>query len=127
MNWPDLTIFAGVFICLAGGVLTLREVGRRQWWAREQPRRRSANYVEGVGVVASQAVLFGGMPVTWFGNIAGHIINKTPPANLWLSLLSGAAVFLVFGVQLGRLAMRWQVRRLLVELDTESGEIRSRS
>jgi hypothetical protein len=127
MGLADLTVLAGLLIVLAGVVLTLRQVGRRLWWAREQPRRRSASYVEGIGVVASQAVLFGGMAVMLFGNIAGHISDKTMPTNLRLSLLSGTAVLLLFGVQLGRLLMRWQVRRLLAELDTENGEVTPRS
>jgi hypothetical protein len=123
MSLADWTIGAGFLICLAGAVLTIRQVGRRLWWAREQPRQRSAKYVEGIADVTSQAVLWGGMTMTQFGNIAGHINDKTPLANPWLSPISGAAVLLVFGVQLGRLLMRWQVQRLLADLDMASGEI----
>src|SRR5258708_40287116 len=127
MGWADLTLLAGVFICLAGLVLMLRQAGRGVWWAREQPRQTSARHVEGIGVFVNQTVFFGGMALTMFGNIARHISDRTLPAKLWLSLLSGAAVLLAFGVQLGRLLIRWQVQRLLAELDAESVEITPRS
>jgi hypothetical protein len=37
------------------------------------------------------------------------------------------AVVVLFSFQLGRLAMRWQVQRLLNELETDSGEIELRA
>ena len=44
-----------------------------------------------------------------------------------LSFIGGVAVVVLFGFQLGRLAMRWQVQRLLNELETDSGEIELRA
>ena len=122
MGWPDLMLWAGVIIGLAGAALMLLEAKRKLWPARELPQPKSARYVEGIGVLASQAVIFGGMATMQFGTIAGHISDNTRPANLGLSFIGGVAVVLLFGFQLGRLAMRWQLQRLLTELDAESGE-----
>lgn len=121
MGWPDLMLSAGLIIGLAGATLMLREAKRKLWPARELPQPKSARYVEGIGVLASQAVVFGGMATMQFGSIAGHISDNTRPANLGLSFVGGVAVVLLFGFQLGRLAMRWQLQRLLTELDAESG------
>jgi hypothetical protein len=123
VGWPDWMLSAGLLIGLAGAALTLREVKRKLWPAHEQPQPRSARYVEGIGVLVSQAVIFGGMATMQFGTIAEHISNNSRPANLGLSLIGSAAIVLLFGFQLGRLAMRWQVQRLLAELDAESGGI----
>lgn len=121
MGWPELMIFGGVFTGLAGLVLTIHQVLRRQS-GREQPRPRSAHYVEEIGVLVCQTLVFGGMALTTLGNIAAHIRDKTLPTNLWLSFLGGMGALLLFGVQSGRLLMRWQVGRLLAEFDAGNGE-----
>ena len=113
MDWPDWTISAGLLTGFAGAALTVREVARRLWQAGEQPQPRSARYIEGIAVLLSQALVLGGMALIQFGNLAGHISNNTRPAHLWLSFISGAGIVLLFGFALGRLAMRWQVQRLL--------------
>jgi hypothetical protein len=125
MGWTDLALLGGLCLCLAGVVLTLRQLGR--WWTREQPRGMSRRRLEGVADLAGPTALFGGIAMMQFGNVAEHVSERTLPADLWFSLLSGAAVLLVFGVHLGRLMMRWQLRRLGAVVDTESGEVTSRS
>jgi hypothetical protein len=106
MGWPDWLLSAGLLVGVAGAALTFREVQRRLWPAREPPQPKSARYVEGVGVLVSQAMIFGGMALIQFGSVAGHINDNTRPANLGLSFVGSAAVVLLFGVQLGRLALR---------------------
>jgi hypothetical protein len=44
-----------------------------------------------------------------------------------LPFIGGVAVVVLFSFQLGRLAMRWQVQRLLNEFETDSGEIELRA
>jgi hypothetical protein len=122
MHWPDWMLSAGLLIVLAGAALTLREVKRKLRSTHEQPQPRSARYVEGIGVLVSQAVVFGGMAMIQLGHIAGHISGNTPPANLGLFFMGSAAIVFLFAFQLGRLAMRWQVQRLLTEFDTDGGE-----
>ena len=58
-----------------------REAKRRLWRARELPQPRSARYVEGVGVLISQAMIFGGMATMQVGSIAGHISDNIRPAK----------------------------------------------
>ncbi|HEY1630760.1 MAG TPA: hypothetical protein VGF56_05560 [Rhizomicrobium sp.] len=105
-----MTILAGLPVTVAGAVLTVRQVARRM---RETIRERSARQVEEIADVASQAILFGGVATVLFGNIAQHIGDRRPPSVPWLSLISMTSIVLVFGVQLGRLLMRWQMRRVL--------------
>jgi len=126
LGWPDWILFAGLLVGLAGAALMFREVKRRFWAGQNRPQPRSARYVEGIGVLVSQAMIFGAMATMQFGSIAGHISDHTPPANLKLSLLGGVSVVLLFGFQVGRLAMRWQVHRLLAEFDEQSGEFKFR-
>jgi hypothetical protein len=114
-----MTLTAGLIVVLAGIVLMVRQVGRRRWWTRPPARPRSARYVEGVGDLASQAVVFGGGVLIQFGTVAGHISEKTLPANLWLSLVGTTIWFVMFGVVVGRLLMRWQLRSLVAAIDSE--------
>lgn len=117
MGWTDLTLFAGLFICLAGVVMTVRQAGRR--WRAQQPRVRSTNYLEGIGDLSGPATIFGGIAMMQLGSLAEHLHEGTWPPNLRLSLVSSGVVLLVLGIQLGHLLMRWQLRRLLAGLDTE--------
>ncbi len=120
MYWTDLTLLnAGIIMCLAGIVLMVRQVGRRHWWTGQPARLRSARYVEAIGDLASQAVVFGGVALIQFGNVAEHIREKTLPANLWLSVVGSTLWFVMFGVVVGRLLMRWQLRSLLAAIDAE--------
>lgn len=120
MRWTELTLAAGLVLGLAGIVLTVRQVSRRNWGARQSDRPRTAWYVEGIGDLAIQALLVGALALMQFSNVAGHIAERTLPANLWLSFVSSAMILILFGVLLGRLLMRWQLRRLLAEIDAES-------
>ena len=122
MHWAEVTILAGLLIALAGAALTVRQVARRM---RETVRARVTGQVEGIADIASQAVLFGGVALVLFGNAAQHIGNDTPPTVPWLSLTSSTAIVLIFGFHLGRLVMRWQVRRLMAA--PEKGEVTARS
>jgi hypothetical protein len=124
MRWTDLTLFGGLVIGLAGVVLTVRQAGRR-WWARAQPRRRSTSHLEEIADLAGPTTIFGGITMMQLGNVIEHV--RTLPPNVRFSLLAGAVVLLVLGLHLGRLVMRWQLRRLLAALDAESGEFTPRS
>jgi hypothetical protein len=126
MRWTDLTLFGGLVICLAGVVMTVRQAGRR-WRAREQPRGRSTSYLEGIDDLSGPTTVFGGIAMMQLGSLAEHLHEGTLPPNLRLSLLSSAVVLLVLGIHLGRLLMRWQLRRLLAGLDSGSNEITPRS
>jgi hypothetical protein len=120
LHGGEITIVAGLLIGLAGLGLTFRQVGRRFWGSREQARPRSAKYVEGVGDLASPAVLWGGMILIQFGNLAAHVNDGAFPGNLSLSLVSSASGIFAFGLLLGRLHMRWQLRSLLAQFDEEA-------
>jgi hypothetical protein len=114
-----MTLNAGLIMGLAGIVLMVRQVGRRHWWTGQAARLRSARYVEGIGDLASQAVLFGSVALIQFGNVADHMREKTLPASLWLSFVGSTIWFVMFGVAVGRVLMRWQLRSLLAAIDAE--------
>jgi hypothetical protein len=119
MRWTDLTLIAGLLICLTGFVLMLRQAGQ---WARERAREKSTGHLGVFGDAVSLAALFGGIALMQLGNVAEHISDQTLPADLWLSLVSGSLVLVVFGAQLGRLAMRLEMRRLGAARDPQSSE-----
>ena len=123
MRWPDMMLTAGLITGLVGIVLTARQVkGRRYSWSRKSSLPRSAWYVESVGDLASQAVLVGALVLMQFGTIARHIEERTLPSNPWLSLAGSTAILVLFGVMLGRLLMRWQLRGLVAAIDAGSGD-----
>jgi hypothetical protein len=119
MGWPDLLLFGGLIVGLVGAALSVRELKGRFWPTHEGPVPRSARYLEGIGVLVSQAMIFGGLAMLQFGSIATHISDNKRPADLGLSFAGAASAAFLLGASLGRLAMRWQVQRLLNELDTE--------
>jgi uncharacterized membrane protein YdcZ (DUF606 family) len=111
MDWAEMTLFTLLSCIFVGGVLMVRAAAR----ARKRAREGTPTYVEGIGFLAGQAVVFGGIAVAPFGNFAERASDGKLPANLWPSLLGGALGFLAFGITLGRLLMRRQMQRLLAE------------
>ena len=122
MSWADLMLTAGLVVGLAGIVLLIRQVGRRRSWTRASSRPRSAWYVEGVGDLACQALLVGGLVLMQLGTLARHIVERTLPTNLGLSVVASTAILVLFGIAVGRLSMRWQLRSLLAEIDAEGAQ-----
>jgi hypothetical protein len=116
-----MLLFVGIFMCLAGAVLIVR-LSMRQ--GRQRAQKGTARYLEGTGDLAVQLLVFGGLAAMLFGNIGEHMRERTLPEHPWLSLLGGAAILLLLGIQLGRLHMRWRVQPFMAEPDTET-EVRS--
>lgn len=120
MPWTDITIATGLLIAATGAPLTIYESYRR-WAPREQGRPSGAGRLEGIKELASRAACFGGVAMTQFGSVAGHLTEGTLPAHLWLSIVSLAAGVLTFGIALGRLHMRWQLSSLRTVPGTTNG------
>ena len=123
MRWTELTLLIGLLICIAAPILLVR---RRLSWVREHPGQFSKR-LESLDEIAIQALPFGGILLMQFANLVDHVREETLPQNIWLSIGSGALMLLVFGMQLGRLLMRWQLRRLGDLLDTKSGVVHDNS
>lgn len=124
MYWADAVLVAGSSITIAGFVLTLFQAKQK---ARERARGASARRLESIGEIASLATTLGGVALVLFADAAKHLSERTLPPNPWLALDAGVALVLVFGIHLGRLHMRWQLRRLRIVLDTEDGNVTTRS
>ena len=127
MDWTDVTSWTGFLVVLVGIAMTIFLIVRRLRWMRNRPPGTSARRLEGSLEIAAQAVLFGGMALMNFGSFAGHVTAGALPRHLWLTLAGGAAMLVLFGVHLGRLLMRWQLRQLGDTLDTRSGEFATRA
>lgn len=126
MPWTDVTITAGLLLGLVGCVLVVYHA-RRRWWPSGRIRDSSLSRIESIAELASQSACFGGIAIVQFGNVAEHLSEGTIPVHLWPSVVSIAAGFLLFGISLGRLHVRWQLRLLRAVLDTESGKLMPRS
>lgn len=124
MHSANMFLDAGLLIGLAGIALAVRQVRRR---LRESVSARLARKVEEIADIGCVTVIFGAMVVMQFGSIALHISDQTPPSVPWFTLLSSLSIVLLFGFSLGRLVMRWQVRRLLTPPAIENGELTSRA
>jgi hypothetical protein len=120
----ELTLLAGLLICLGGVVLMVRQARRQRSWSREQPPGRTR--LEGIHDLSGTAMIAGGISIMHLSSVAEHVNERTLPAHPWLSFFSGTIVLLAFGIQMGRLLMRWQLSRLQAVLDTESGEFTPR-
>ena len=123
MQWPDILLLIGMFVCLAGAFLAVPLIRRQLGWIREHPRR-SSKRLESMSEIAIPAVPLAGILLLQFANLADHVREETLPQNIWLTIGSGSGLLLIFGMQLGRLLMRWQLQHLGGLLDTKSGVVR---
>lgn len=110
MHLGEAILTAGLLIGLCGAVLTVRQVGRRM---REFSRQHYMRQVEEMADLACQVLLFGGMALLQIGSVIDHM-SRNATSIPWFTVLSGMGMVLLFGFQLGRLFMRWQVRKILM-------------
>ncbi len=113
----------GILTSLSAFVLTLRFVRDRQGLARERGRK----YFPGIGEVAAQAAFSGGILLMTAANPIALGGLGMLPAIFSLPLTLVAILILLFGVQLGRLLMRYQLGRLGAAIDTTTGEVLTRT
>lgn len=113
----------GILTSLSAFVLTSRFVRDRQGLARERGRK----YFPGIGEVAAQAAFSGGILLMTAANPIALGGLGMLPAIFSLPLILVAILILLFGVQLGRLLMRYQLGRLGAAIDTTTGEVLTRT
>ena len=119
MHWPYVAFASGTIIALGAALVKMLLARRRYISARESGK----TVVEGMDEMACQSGLFVGLLL-----IAAADLNTVATLRADRSTLVGSTAFaalliLCFGVQLGRLLMRYQLHRLRAVLDTVSGEV----
>lgn len=119
MSWIYLIFLSGLLVCLGAGTIFLLLANRRTKLARDQRTR----YFQSVAEIACQSAFSGGLLL-----IAGVDFTvlgslSRPPADLTLPLILLLTLILLFGIQLGRLLIRYQLGRLGTLLNTVTGEI----
>jgi hypothetical protein len=119
MRWPYLAIASGILICLGAGLLSLLLASRRQRLARG----RGAKLFEGLDEIASQAAFAGGLLLMGVANLSALASVGVSPERHTALVATATILVLLLGVQLGRLLMRYQLRRLRGLLDTVTGEV----
>jgi hypothetical protein len=90
-------------------------------------RERGTRQIEGIGEIAVHTALFGGILIVMTANLNTVATLATDSLMLTLAIASAALVVLFFGVQLGRLLMRYQLHRLGGVLNTVTGEVMTQS
>jgi hypothetical protein len=119
VRWPYVEIASSILICLGGGLLTVFLASRRERF----DRYTGTKHVQGLGEIASQAAFSGGLLLMVVSDLG--VLARVPmsSASRTVLVVSAAILVLLFGVQLGRLLMRYQLRRLHALLDTVTGEV----
>ena len=123
MHWPYLAIIFGTLIGLGSIVLKGFLASRRQRLVSERGTRQ----IEGIGEVASQAAISGSMLLVAAASFSVVATLEGEAATLTFSIICAVILVLLFGVQLGRLLMRYQLRRLRALVDTVTGEVVTKS
>ena len=123
MHWPYLAIIFGTLIGLGSIVLKGFLASRRQRLASARGTRQ----IEGIGEVASQAAISGSMLLVAAASFSVVATLEREAATLTFSIICAVILVLLFGVQLGRLLMRYQLRRLRALVDTVTGEVVTKS
>lgn len=123
MYWRYVAFSLGSLTSLGALILTMRFARDRRRLAREEGRK----YFQGIGEIAAQAGFSGGFLLMAAANPIALGGLGMLPAIFTLPLALVAILILLFGVQLGRLLMRYQLRRLGTVVDTATGEVLTRS
>lgn len=121
MSWNYVIFVAGLLVCLGAGTIFLLLANRRQKLECE----RRTRYFQSVPEIASQSVFSSGWVLIAVANFNILRSLSRPQADFTLPVLSILILTLILGVQLGRLLIRCQLRRLGALLNTVTGEITS--
>lgn len=117
----DSMLVVSLLVLLVGIVLTTRQLKRRL----RELARGTHRVVEETADLACQALFLGGLALMGLSQVTYHVINRSLSADPWLSLTGSTLTLVLFGISLGRLLMRWQLRYILAELNTEAVQIPS--
>lgn len=117
MHWSYLAIVFGVLISVGAGVLTLLSAGRRQRLTRETGNK----HFEGIPEIASQAGFCGGLLLIAAADF--YTLLSLKSADPTIPIVCAVILVTLLGMQLGRLLMRYQLRRFGGLLDTVTGEV----
>lgn len=117
----DSMLVVSLLVLLVGIVLTTRQLKRRL----RELARGTHRVVEEPADLACQAMFLGGLALMQLSQISDHIINRSLPPDPWLSLTASTLTLVLFGISLGRLLMRWQLRHVCGELNSDAVQIAS--
>jgi hypothetical protein len=111
VDWISIVMIAGLCVVVTGSILYVRCLWRR-------PRIVSANvYVttsqrlESVGELWCQATLWDGIVLVLLATLAEEMRSGASLQRLAFSMVASASMVLVWGVCLGRLSLRGQLRQ----------------
>ena len=114
MSSTDTMLSVSLVALLIGLVLMVRQVRRR---IRELARGKH-RVVEEQADLACQSIFLGALALMQLSQLIGHISRGALTPDRWLSLTGSTLIFVIFGVSLGRLIMRWQLRDVVARFDT---------
>lgn len=117
----DSMLVVSLLVLLVGLPLMIRQLSRR---VRELARG-THRVVEETADLACQALFLGGLALMGLSQVTYHVINRSLSADPWLSLTGSTLTLVLFGISLGRLLMRWQLRHVCGELNSDAVQIAS--
>jgi hypothetical protein len=109
----DVMLVVALLVILVGVLLMIRQLSRRM---RELVRGKH-RVVEETADLACQSLFLGGLALMELAQLIGHVSDRRLRPDPWLSLTASTGIVLLFGLSLGRLVMRWQLRHVLAELE----------
>jgi hypothetical protein len=113
MQWNDIVLIAGLCATVAGGLASLLYTSARlrRWRIGQSTMHLTiTRRLESMGELCAVALFSAGFVLLELGNIADQIERGASHQRLAFSLVVGALWLLLFGVALGRLSLRWQLR-----------------
>jgi|SRR6185312_1503135 len=114
MAWTQPLLLVSLIVLLVGIVLMIRQITRR---VRELVRGER-RIVEETADMACQSLFLGALALMQLSQLVGHVGEGALPPDPWLSLTASTGIFVLFGLSLGRLMLRWQLRHVLSERAT---------
>jgi hypothetical protein len=112
VNWIDTHIVELVGICVGGAGLVLYALcaRRRMRIPGQAARVAMPRRLESVGELWGLAILFGGLALSQVAIVAGYVRFGTTPPRLTHALAVAGGSVLLWGISIGRLSLRRQLR-----------------
>jgi hypothetical protein len=110
VHWTNIVLIVGLCVTVTGLIFYVRCLWRRARIVSDKVCVMTSQHLESAGELWCQAALWGGIVLGLFANIAEEMRSGASLHRLAFSMVASAGMVLVWGVCIGRLSLRRQLR-----------------
>lgn len=110
MDWTTIVMIAGLCVGITGLTSYVRFLWQRSRIVSGNVYVTTNQRLESVGELWCQVALWGGLVLVLFSNVAEQMRSGASVHKLAFSMIAGGSMVWVWGVCIGRLSLRRQLR-----------------